>query len=51
MLPNELGAEYFNKQEFSQRVTLPSASLKKLKIVELKQENDNKISFLRLISE
>jgi hypothetical protein len=51
MLPNDLGAEYFNKQEFSQRVTLPSASLKKLKIVELQQENDNKISFLRLISE
>ena len=41
----------FNKQEFSQKVILPTASLKKLKIVELKQENDNKISFLRLITE
>lgn len=51
MLQNNLGAEYFNKQEFSQKVILPTASLKKLKIVELKQENDNKISFLRLITE
>lgn len=51
MLPNNLGAEYFNKQEFSQKVILPSASLKKLKIVELKQENNNKISFLRLTTE
>ncbi|WP_396198539.1 hypothetical protein [Flavobacterium sp.] len=51
MLPNNLGAEYYNKQEFSQKVILPTASLKKLKIVELKQENDNKISFLRLTTE
>lgn len=51
MLQNNLGAEYFNKQEFSQKVILPTASLKKLKIVELKQENDNKISFLRLTTE
>jgi len=51
MLQNNLGAEYFNKQEFSQKVILPTSSLKKLKIVELKQENDNKISFLRLTTE
>jgi hypothetical protein len=51
MLQNNLGAEYFNKQEFSQKVILPTASLKKLKIVELKQDNDNKISFLRLTTE
>lgn len=51
MLQNDLGAEYFNKTEFSQKVVIPSASLKKLKIVELKQEKDNKISFLRLTEE
>lgn len=51
MLENDLGAEYFNKSEFSQKVVIPSASLKKLKIVELKQEKDNKISFLRLTEE
>lgn len=51
MLENDLGAEYFNKTEFAQKVVIPSASLKKLKIVELKQEKDNKISFLRLTEE
>lgn len=51
MLQNDLGAEYFNKTEFSQKVVIPSASLKKLKIVELRQEKDNKISFLRLTEE
>lgn len=51
MLENNLGAEYFNKTEFSQKVVIPSASLKKLKIVELQQEKDNKISFLRLTEE
>ena len=51
MLENDLGAEYFNKTEFSQKVVIPSISLKKLKIVELRQEKDNKISFLRLTEE
>lgn len=51
MLEDNLGAEYFNKIEFLQKVVIPSASLKKLKIVELKQEKDNKISFLRLTEE
>jgi predicted DNA-binding transcriptional regulator AlpA len=51
MLQNNLGAEYFNKTEFSQKIIIPTAALKKLKIVELKQEKDNKISFLRLTIE
>ena len=51
MLENNLGAEYFNKTEFAQKVVTPSVSLKKLKIVEIQQEEDNKISFLRLIEE
>ncbi len=51
MLQNDLGAEYFNKTEFAQKVVIPSASLKKLKIVEIKQEKNNKISFLRLTEE
>lgn len=51
MLSNDLGAEYFNKTEFAQKVILPSPSLKKLKIVELQQDQNNKISFLRLTQE
>jgi hypothetical protein len=48
MLQNNLGAEYFNKTEFSQKLIVPSKAIKKMKIVELKQEADNKISFLRI---
>lgn len=51
MLQNDLGAEYFNKTEFAQKVVIPSTSLKKLKIVEIRQEKDQKISFLRLTEE
>lgn len=51
MLENDLGAEYFNKAEFAQKVIIPSISLKKLKIVEIQQEKNNKISFLRLTQE
>lgn len=51
MLQNDLGAEYFNKKEFAQKVILPSPSLKRLKIVELQQDQNNKISFLRLTQE
>ena len=51
MLQNNLGAEYFNKTEFSQKIIIPSESLKKMKIVEVKQDENNKIFFLRLIIE
>jgi predicted DNA-binding transcriptional regulator AlpA len=51
MLQNNLGAEYFNKTEFSQKLILPTTAIKKLKIVELKQDKDDKISFLRLTIE
>ena len=32
MLKDDLGAEYFNKSEFSQKLIVPTASLKKMKI-------------------
>ncbi|VXB04620.1 conserved hypothetical protein [Flavobacterium sp. 9AF] len=51
MLPNNLGAEYFNKDEFSQKLIIPTASLKKMKIVEVKNEANNQIIFIRLIQE
>lgn len=51
MLQNNLGAEFFNKTEFSQKIIIPSESLKKMKIVEVKQDENNKIFFLRLIIE
>ncbi len=51
MLPNNLGSEYFNKAEFSQKVIIPTASLKKMKIVEVKNAENNQIIFIRLIQE
>ncbi|WP_445457671.1 hypothetical protein [Flavobacterium sp. HNIBRBA15423] len=51
MLKNNLGAEYFNKEEFSQKLIIPTASLKKMQIVEVKNDNTNKITFIRLIQE
>lgn len=49
MLNNNLGAEYFNKEEFSQKLIVPSLSLKKMQIVEVKNEANNQIIFIRLI--
>ncbi|NHN24895.1 hypothetical protein FIA58_004320 [Flavobacterium jejuense] len=51
MLKNNLGAEYFNKEEFSQKLIIPTASLKKMQIVEVKNDATNQITFIRLIQE
>lgn len=48
MLKNNLGAEYFNKHEFSQQLIIPTPSLRKLKIIELKHGTDQKIQFIRM---
>lgn len=49
MLQNNLGAEYFNKEEFSQKVIIPTPSLKKMNIVAVEKNKENKIIFIRLI--
>lgn len=51
MLKDDLGAEYFNKKEFSQKLIVPSASLKKLKIIEVKNDNNKQIQFIRIKQE
>ncbi len=51
MLKNNLGVEYFNKEEFSQKLIVPTPSIKKMKIIELKSNPDQKISFLRIGNE
>lgn len=51
MLKNNLGVEYFNKEEFSQKLIIPTPSIKKMKIVELKNDPNQKISFLRISNE
>lgn len=51
MLKNNLGVEYFNKQEFTNKLVIPSASLKKMKIVDLQNNDKQQISFIRIIQE
>lgn len=50
MLKNDLGAEYFNKEEFTQMLVIPSDNLKKMKIIQLENDENNKIKFVRIIS-
>ncbi|MES2575534.1 MAG: hypothetical protein V4572_11365 [Bacteroidota bacterium] len=51
MLKNDLGAEYFDKKEFSQKLIVPTASIKKMKIIEIKNDDNNKIQFIRIKQE
>ena len=51
MLKNNLGAEYFNKEEFSEKVVIPTASLKKMKVIEIKNNTDKQINFIRIIQQ
>lgn len=51
MLQQNLGSEYLNKEEFSQKLIVPTASLKKLKMVEIKNDTTDKITFIRFIQE
>lgn len=51
MLKNNLGAEYFNKEEFSEKLIVPSESLKKMKVVTIKNNEDKQINFIRIIQQ
>jgi hypothetical protein len=51
MLKNNLGAEYFNKEEFSEKLIVPSTSLKKMKVLEIKNNQDKQINFIRIIQQ
>jgi predicted DNA-binding transcriptional regulator AlpA len=51
MLKNNLGAEYFNKEEFSEKLVIPTASLKKMKVIEIKNNTDKQINFIRIIQQ
>jgi len=50
MLKNNLGAEYFNKEDFIKQILVPSERIKKWKIVELKND-DEKVNFIRIQEE
>lgn len=48
MLRDDLGAEYFNKKEFSQKLIVPTSSLKQMKIIEIKSRDMGEIYFIRI---
>lgn len=48
MLKNDLGIEYFNKKEFSEKLIVPTESLKKMQILEIKNNEAGKIEFIRI---
>jgi len=50
MLKNDLGSEYFNKEDFIKQILIPTNRLKKWKIVEIKNEEE-KINFIRIQEE
>lgn len=48
MLKDNLGAEYFDKKEFSQKLIIPTESIKKMQILEIKNDVNGKIEFIRI---
>ncbi|RAR48452.1 hypothetical protein [Flavobacterium lacus] len=51
MLPNNLGAEYYNKKEFSEKLVIPTSTIKKMQILEIKNNSEGKIQFIRIKQE
>src|SRR5690606_4280645 len=48
ILKNDLGAEYFNKEEFTQMLVIPSDNLKKMTIIRIENDSDDKIKLIRI---
>ncbi len=51
ILRDNLGFEYFNKEEFSEKLIVPTASLKKMKVIEIRHNDQDEINFIRIIQE
>ncbi|MBE9576748.1 hypothetical protein [Flavobacterium proteolyticum] len=51
MLKNDLGIEYFNKHEFSEKLIVPSVALKRMKVIDIQSNEKNEIKFIRIIQE
>lgn len=49
MLKGNLGTESYNKEEFVDMITIPTSRMKKWTIIELKKNEHNKITFIRLL--
>ena len=47
--PNDLNL--INKEEFSEKLIIPSESLKKMKVLEIKNASNKQINFIRIIQQ
>jgi len=48
LLKENLGAEYLNKEEFAQKLIVPTSETKKLKILNLETNENKEITFIRI---
>ncbi|MTH16868.1 hypothetical protein [Flavobacterium sp. LC2016-01] len=48
LFKDDLGAEYLNKKEFSQKLIIPTSETKKMEIVTLETNNQKQIIFIRI---
>lgn len=48
MLKDNLGAEYLNKEEFSGKLIIPTSETKKMKVLDLKTNDQKEIIFIRI---
>ncbi|HEU4496960.1 MAG TPA: hypothetical protein VFR70_07905, partial [Flavobacterium sp.] len=48
MLKNDLGSAYYDKKEFSQMLVIPTESVRKMEIVEIRNDASGKIEFIRI---
>lgn len=48
LFKDDLGAEYLNKKEFSQKLIIPTSETKKMEIVSLETNNQKQITFIRI---
>lgn len=48
LLKENLGAEYLNKKEFSEKLIIPTSEIKKLKIIHLETNENKEITFIRI---
>lgn len=48
LLKENLGAEYLNKKEFSEKLIIPTTEIKKMKIIHLETNENKEITFIRI---
>jgi len=48
LMKENLGAEYLNKKEFSEKLIIPTDEIKRMKIIHLETNSTKEITFIRI---